>query len=162
MQANVIAAAEAQQRRGPMQKMSVDEFALGAIFKRQGAPVSGSISSKWTKPRPEKCMPAPCSHSPHREIEMSPMPIASATLAPQAASSRAAQRRLAAAGLAGHQHARCTLEFGEIDTARRRPFGQVQRIGRGQARSSGLSNWTAAISRSVFPAPTGMWQRPSR
>ena len=52
-----------------------------------GDPVSGSISSTWTKSRAPRCMPACSSHSPKSETPMSPTPIASVTLAPQPASS---------------------------------------------------------------------------
>src|SRR5215213_3288186 len=51
------------------------------------APVSGSISSRWTIPVAPRCIPSWCSHSPQSETPMSPMPIASVTRAPQPASS---------------------------------------------------------------------------
>ena len=55
----------------------------------RASPVSGSISSGWTKPWAPRCMPSCCSHSPHSETPMSPMPIASVTRAPQPSSSLA-------------------------------------------------------------------------
>src|SRR4051794_5340579 len=55
----------------------------------KGSAVSRSISSAWTKPRAPRCMPFCSSHSPHNDTPMSPMPIASATFAPQPPSSLA-------------------------------------------------------------------------
>ena len=52
-------------------------------------PVSGSISSAWTKPRAPRCIPSCSSHSPQSEMPMSPIPIASVTFAPHPSSSRA-------------------------------------------------------------------------
>src|SRR5215204_5499591 len=53
----------------------------------RAAPDSGSISSAWTRPRAPRCMPSCSSHSPQSETPMSPMPIASVTLAPHPSSS---------------------------------------------------------------------------
>ena len=61
---------------------------------------------------------------------MSPMPIASVTLAPHAASSLA---RIAGSPPPGSPatSTRLTLELGEIHAALARPFGEMQRVGRG-------------------------------
>ena len=129
-QPHVIAGAEAQQRRRAVDEMGEHELALGAVDDRlRLRRSSGSISSKCTKPRPLKCMPAFASHSPHSETEMSPMPIASVTLAPQPASSLRPHRRLAAAGFARDHH---PLDAGarQIHAALARPFDEMQRIGR--------------------------------
>ena len=87
---DVIARAEAQQRRSPVPEVREHELARGAVARAgRAAPVSGSISSAWTKPRAPRCMPSCSSHSPHSDAPMSPMPIASVTRAPQPSSSRA-------------------------------------------------------------------------
>ena len=74
-------------------------------------------------------MPAFSSHSPHSETEMSPMPIASVTLAPQAASSFA---RIAGSPPPGSPATitRLTLELARSTPRLARPFGQMQRVGR--------------------------------
>ena len=84
---DAVAAAEAQHRHRLAAQRGVDELALGAVLERQRlAADSGSISSTWTWPSPEKCMPACSSHSPHSEGETSAIPIASRTVAPNASS----------------------------------------------------------------------------
>src|SRR3984957_18846785 len=125
------------------------------------APVSGSISSKCPKLRPLKCMPAFCSHSPQRDTEMSPMPIASVTLAPHPASSLA---RIAGSPPPGSP---ATITLLTLDCARSLPHAAAHsarcRAYEGViATTVGLRSSTAATSRSVFPDPTGIWQRPSR
>ena len=92
---------------------------------------------------------------------MSPMPMASTTLAPQAASSLA---RIAGSPPPGSPAtiSRFTPELGEVHAALARPFGEMQRIGGRQRRRGWLKELTAAIRRSVFPEPTGMTQRPRR
>ena len=96
------------------------------------APVSGSISSGWTKPRAPRCIPSWSSHSPQSETPMSPIPIASVTFAPQPSSSLRAERRLAAAGLARDEdalHARAA----QVDS----PFGRP--LERGRRHTTGVS-----------------------
>ena len=73
-----------------------------------------------------------------------------------------AERRLAAARLAGDEQAhdarRCAGRGRD-----RRPTRAGRRRTRASARrQSGSSCSIASISRSVFPVPTGMWQRPIR
>ena len=128
-QLDMVAAAEAEKRRGLAVEMGVDQLALGAVGERRAAaPLSGSISSKWTRPRPLKCMPCCSSHSPQSETAMSPIPIASVTCAPQARSSLRAHRRLAAARLAG-DHDPLDAGRGGVEAALARPFGEVERVG---------------------------------
>ena len=63
------------------------------------------------------------------------MPIASVTLAPHAASSLRAHRRLAAARLAGDHHP-ADARLREVDAALQRPFGEMQGVG-GRQRDDG-------------------------
>ena len=66
--ADVVARAESQQRRRTMPEMREHELAVGAVGRaRRAAPVSGSISSAWTKPRAPRCMPSCSSHSPQSD-----------------------------------------------------------------------------------------------
>ena len=92
---------------------------------------------------------------------MSPMPIASVTRAPQPLLEPRAERRLAAARLAGDEHA-LDARAAQVEAALGRPLDQVRRVGRRQHRRLGPQRSIARISRSVLPVPTGMWQRPMR
>ena len=87
---DVVARAEPQERRGPVAQVREHELAASRRrAARSASPVSGSISSAWTKPRAPRCMPACSSHSPQSDGPMSPIPIASVTRAPQPSSSAA-------------------------------------------------------------------------
>ena len=122
---------------------------------------SGSISSKWTKPRPLKCMPCCASHSPQSEAAMSPMPIASVTFAPHALSS---VRRIAGSPPPGSPAtSRRSDARRRADRCRARAPTRRDAAHRTASApsASGLSSRTAVISRSVLPLPIGMWQRPS-
>ena len=162
VRADMVAAAEAQERRGALAR---DGCRRARPRRRPradaAAPVSGSISSKWTKPRPEKCMPPCSSHSPQSETAMSPIPIASVTFAPQAASSCVRSAGSPPPGSPRDEEPRDARRRRGRCRASRRPLGEVERVGRGQRDGVGLSSLTAAISRSVLPGPTGMWQSPS-
>ena len=126
------------------------------------SPVAGSISSAWTKPRAPRCIPSCCSHSPHSETPMSPMPIASVTRAPQPSSSFARNAGSPPPGSPATR-TRSTLERGEVDAALAPPTRRDRRRRRASApRPPARSSSTARISRSVLPVPIGMWERPMR
>ena len=72
-----------------------------------------------------------------------------------------AEGRLAAAGLAGDEHA-LDARAGEVDAALGRPLDEVGGVRGREHRGLGPSSSIASIRRSVFPVPTGMWQRPMR
>ena len=84
-------------------------------------------SSAWTKPRAPRCMPSCSSHSPQSETPMSPIPIASVTLAPQPSSSVRAERGLAAARLACDEHP-LDARAAEVDVPLRRPLDEVRGV----------------------------------
>ena len=92
---------------------------------------------------------------------MSPMPIASVTRAPQAASSRARSSGSPPPGSPATSSRRNADPARSIPRAAA-PLGEVQRVGRRQRhRIRAQSRVTAASSRSLCPAPTGMRQSPS-
>ena len=91
-------------------------------------PVSGSISSAWTKPRAPRCMPSCSSHSPQSETPMSPMPIASVTRAPQPSSSFARKAGSPPPGSPATS-TRSTLDAAEIEVALGRPLDEIGGIG---------------------------------
>ena len=92
---------------------------------------------------------------------MSPIPIASVTLRAPALLELRAERRLAAARLARDEHA-LDARAREVDAALGGPLDEVRGVRRRQHRRLGRSSSIARTSRSVFPVPTGMWQRPMR
>ena len=134
---DVVARAEAQQRR---RAVAGDASARARRSRRPSSSTararSGSISSAWTKPRAPRCIPSCSSHSPQSETPMSPIPIASVTFAPQPSSSLRAEGRLAAARLAGDEHA-LDARAAQVDAALRRPFDEVGGVGRRQHRRLG-------------------------
>ena len=73
-------------------------------------------------------MPVRCAHSPQSETAMSPMPIASVTRAPHAASSRARSAGSPPPGSPATSSRR-TDAAGEVDAARLGELGEVQRVG---------------------------------
>ena len=95
---DVVAGAEAQQRRGAVARWVRTSSPVAPSANSIACSVSGSISSGWTNPCAPRCMPSWCSHSPHSETPMSPIPIASVTrrapgLLQSARGSRARRRR---------------------------------------------------------------------
>ena len=76
-------------------------------------------------------MPVRWAHSPQSETAMSPMPIASVTVAPQAASRRARSAGSPPPGSPATRRRR-TLDRGEVEAARLGELGEVQGVGRGQ------------------------------
>ena len=104
---DMVAGAETQQRRSPVTQMREHEFAARAVLHADRGPgLADRSSSAWTMPRPPRCMPFWCSHSPHSETPMSPMPIASVTLAPQPSSSLARMAGSPPPGSPADHHAR--------------------------------------------------------
>ena len=92
---------------------------------------------------------------------MSPMPIASVTFAPQPASSFA---RNAGSPPPGSP---ATSTRSTVEAARSIPRSSADSIRYAAydgvtTTASGPSSSIASSSRSVFPVPTGMWQRPIR
>ncbi len=106
-------------------------------------------------------MPSRCSHSPHSDGPMSPIPIASVTVAPQPCSSRARKAGSPPPGSPATSR-RVTLEPGRstprsaATSSRWAPYDGVS------ATISGFSSSIAFSSRSLLPVPTGMWARPIR
>ena len=154
---DVVARAEPQQRRGPVPE--VREHELARRRRRSSAiaaPVSGSISSAWTKPRAPRCMPSCSSHSPQSDgADVADAHRLGHARAPALLELRP-ERRLAAAGLAGDEHA--------LDARRRRGRSRARRPTRSGTRRTtasappprARSSSIACISRSVLPVPTGM------
>ena len=100
------------------------------------APVSGSISSGCTKPRAPRCIPScALALAPQRDADVADAHRLGHARAP-ARLERRAERRLAAAGLARHEHA---LDAGgaQVDAALGRPLDEVGRVGRREHRGLG-------------------------
>ena len=157
----MVARAEAQQRRGPVPQVREHELAGRAVLELERARrVSGSISSAWTNPRAPRCIPSCSSHSPQSDTPMSPMPIASVTLAPQPSSSFARKAGSPPPGSPATS-TRSTLDprGRRLVAAHSTRYAAYDGV---STTASGRSSSTARISRSVFPVPTGMWQRPMR
>ena len=161
--ADVVAGAEAQQRRGAVAEVREHELALGAVLERRRRRRSRGRSARRGRSRARRgaCRPA-ASHSPQSETPMSPMPIASVTRAPQPCLELRAEGRLAAAGLAGDEHA-LDARRAQVDAALGRPLDAGGRRTTASARRPrAAAARSRCSSRSVFPVPTGMWQRPMR
>ena len=112
---------------------------------RPRAPVSGSISSAWTKPRAPRCMPSCSSHSPQSDTPMSPMPIASVTRAPQPSSSFARKAGSPPPGSPATS-TRSTLDAAQVEAALGRPLDEVGGVGGRQHGRLGLEQLDRAAS----------------
>ena len=102
---DVVAGAEAQQRRRAVAQVGEHELARARRRRaRRASPVSGSMSSAWTKPRAPRCMPVLLlALAPERDADVADSHRLGHPRAP-AALELGAEGGLAAAGLAGDQH----------------------------------------------------------
>ena len=160
--ADVVARAEAQQRRGAVAQVREHELALGAVLQRdRGAGLRVDQLGVDEAARAEVHPVLRLALAPERDADVADPHRLGDARAPALLEPRA-ERRLAAAGLARDEHAPHG-GGGEVDAALGRPLdaGTPRRTASSPppraraARSPGRS-------RSVLPVPTGMWQRPMR
>ena len=111
--------------------------------------------------RPGASRPAPRTR-PRATTPMSPMPIASVTLAPQPSSSLARNAGSPPPGSPATS-TRSTLDAAQVEARARPPTRRDRRRTRASARPPrARSRSIASRRRSVFPVPTGTWLRPMR
>ena len=159
---HVVACPEAEERRRAVLEMSQHELAGRAVVQRESRSGLGIDRARRarSRARPGAFRPAP--RTPPRatgRCRRSPSPRSpSHPSLPRASHGRAARRRRARprrgrarrSSRGGRSRAPPPTRRG----ARRRKASTP--------RPSARARLTAAISRSVFPVPTGMWQRPMR
>ena len=135
---DVVARAEAQQRRRAVAEVREHELAGGAVVELERGARSRGRSARRGRSRARRgaCRPAPRTR-PRATTPMSPMPIASVTCAPQPSSSFARKAGSPPPGSPATS-TRSTLEPREVEAALGRPLDEVRGVGRRQHRRLGL------------------------
>ncbi len=143
---DVVARAEAQQRRRAMPEMRQHELAGGAVVQLDAPRPSPGRSARRGRSRARRgaCRPAPRTR-PRATTPMSPMPIASVTLAPQPSSSFARKAGSPPPGSPATS-TRSTLEPAQVDVALGRPLDEVGGVGGRQHRGLGPEQLDRAAS----------------